>query len=81
MRCSRAFRGWRIDFVAASLDPVRTERGLPILPTKTPETALASDLVGIVGGGGIERCLSNDVPEGKPIAFSRQPALKQQTTP
>jgi hypothetical protein len=54
---------------------------MTILPTKTPETALASDLVGVAGGSGIDRCLSNDVPEGKPTAFGRQPALKQQTIP
>lgn len=49
--------GWTIDWVAASLEPVRTERGLTILPTKTRETASASDLLVVPGGSGIDRAL------------------------
>jgi cyclohexyl-isocyanide hydratase len=49
--------GWTIDFVAASLQPVRTERGLTILPTKTRETASRSDLFVVPGGSGIDRAM------------------------
>jgi cyclohexyl-isocyanide hydratase len=49
--------GWNIDLVAATLEPVRTERGLTILPTKTRETALSSDLFVVPGGSGIDRAM------------------------
>jgi cyclohexyl-isocyanide hydratase len=49
--------GWNIDFVATSLKPVRTERGLTILPTRTRETALPSDLLVVPGGSGIDRAM------------------------
>jgi cyclohexyl-isocyanide hydratase len=49
--------GWTIDLVAASLEPVRTERGLTILPTRTRETALPSDLFVVPGGSGIDRVM------------------------
>jgi cyclohexyl-isocyanide hydratase len=49
--------GWTIDFVAASLQPVRTERGLTILPTKTREMASRSDLFVVPGGSGIDRAM------------------------
>ena len=49
--------GWTIDLVAASLEPVRTELGLSILPTRTRETALASDLLVVPGGSGIDRAM------------------------
>jgi cyclohexyl-isocyanide hydratase len=48
---------WTIDFVAASLEPVRTERGLTILPTATRETASPSDLLVVPGGSGIDRAM------------------------
>ena len=49
--------GWTVDLVAASLDPVRTERGLTILPTRTRETAAPSDLFVVPGGSGIDRAM------------------------
>ena len=49
--------GWNIDLVAASPEPVRTERGLSILPTKTRETALPSELFVVPGGSGIDRAM------------------------
>ena len=49
--------GWTIDFVAASLEPVRTERGLTILPTKTRETASRSDLFVVPGGSAIDHAM------------------------
>ena len=49
--------GWTIDFVAASLAPVRTERGLTIVPTRTRETAPPSGLLVVPGGSGIDRAM------------------------
>lgn len=49
--------GWAIDLVAASPEPVRTERGLTILPTRTRETALPSDILVVPGGSGIDRAM------------------------
>lgn len=49
--------GWTIDLVAASPVPVRTERGLTILPTRTRETALQSDILVVPGGTGIDRAM------------------------
>jgi cyclohexyl-isocyanide hydratase len=49
--------GWTLDLVAASLEPVRTERGLTILPTRTRETALPADLFVVPGGSGIDRAM------------------------
>jgi cyclohexyl-isocyanide hydratase len=49
--------GWSIDLVAASLEPVRTERGLTILPTTTREAALPPDLLVVPGGSGIDHAM------------------------
>jgi cyclohexyl-isocyanide hydratase len=49
--------GWNIDLVAASLEPVRTERGLTIVPSRTRETASPSDLFVVPGGSGIDRAM------------------------
>jgi cyclohexyl-isocyanide hydratase len=49
--------GWTIDLVASALEPVRTERGLTILPTRTRETAPPSDLFVVPGGSGIDRAM------------------------
>jgi cyclohexyl-isocyanide hydratase len=49
--------GWSIDLVAASPEPVRTERGLTIVPTRTRETALPSELLVVPGGSGIDRAM------------------------
>ena len=62
--------GWHIDLVAASLEPVRTERGLMILPTRTRETALPSDLLVVPGGSGIDRAML----DADWIAYARREA-------
>jgi cyclohexyl-isocyanide hydratase len=49
--------GWSIDLVAALPEPVRTERGLTIVPTRTRETALPSELLVVPGGSGIDRAM------------------------
>ncbi|WP_207553748.1 DJ-1/PfpI family protein, partial [Teichococcus deserti] len=46
--------GWSVTLVAASLEPVRTDRGLRILPDATRETAPAADLLVVPGGGGVD---------------------------
>lgn len=46
--------GWTLDLVAASMEPVRTDRGLTILPTKTRESADPSDILVVPGGTGID---------------------------
>jgi cyclohexyl-isocyanide hydratase len=62
--------GWTMDFVAASLEPVRTERGLTILPTKTRETASRPDLFVVPGGSGVDRAMLD--PEW--ITYTRREA-------
>jgi cyclohexyl-isocyanide hydratase len=51
---------WTIDLVAESLAPVRTDRGLTILPTQTRETAKPSDLLVVPGGAGIDDAMLDD---------------------
>ncbi|MDT3686816.1 MAG: DJ-1/PfpI family protein [Pseudorhodoplanes sp.] len=46
--------GWTVELVGASLDPVRTDRGLTILPTVTREAAQRPDLFVVPGGTGID---------------------------
>lgn len=62
--------GWNIDLVAASLEPVRTERGLAISPTKTRETSLPSDLFVVPGGSGIDRTML----DAEWVAYTRREA-------
>jgi len=62
--------GWTIDFVAASAEPVRTERGLTILPTQSRESALPSDLLVVPGGSGIDRAML----DGGWLAYTRREA-------
>ena len=45
---------WNIDLVSSSLGPVRTDRGLAILPTQTRETASKPDLFVVPGGTGVD---------------------------
>ena len=49
--------GWTVDLVAASLDPVRTDRGLRLLPNVTRENAKASDIIVVPGGTGIDTAM------------------------
>jgi cyclohexyl-isocyanide hydratase len=51
---------WTVDLVAESLAPVRTDRGLTILPTQTRETARPSDILVVPGGTGIDRAMLDD---------------------
>jgi cyclohexyl-isocyanide hydratase len=53
--------GWTLDLVAATMDPVRTDRGLTILPTQTRETARPSDVLVIPGGTGIDTAMLDEV--------------------
>jgi cyclohexyl-isocyanide hydratase len=52
--------GWTIDLVAASMEPVRTDRGLTILPTKTRESADPSDILVVPGGAGIDYAMLDE---------------------
>jgi cyclohexyl-isocyanide hydratase len=46
--------GWSISLVAETLEPVRTDRGLRIVPDVTRENAAPSDLLVIPGGTGVD---------------------------
>ena len=46
--------GWTVDLVAAWLEPVRTDRGLTIVPTQTRESAKPADILVVPGGPGID---------------------------
>jgi cyclohexyl-isocyanide hydratase len=62
--------GWDIDLVATSMEPVRTERGLTILPTQTRETAKPSNILVVPGGSGIDQAMLD--PDW--IAYARREA-------
>jgi cyclohexyl-isocyanide hydratase len=62
--------GWTVDLVAASMDPVRTDLGLTLLPTKTRESAKRSDILVVPGGRGVDYAMLDDVW----IAYTRQEA-------
>jgi cyclohexyl-isocyanide hydratase len=62
--------GWTLDLVAASMDPVRTDRGLTILPTQTRETAKPSDILVIPGGTGIDTAMLDEAW----LAYARREA-------
>jgi cyclohexyl-isocyanide hydratase len=49
--------GWTVDLVAATMDPVRTDRGLRLLPNATRETARQSDIIVVPGGTGIDTAM------------------------
>ena len=49
--------GWQVDLVAATREPVRTDRGLTILPTHTRAGAPPSDLLVVPGGTGVDRAM------------------------
>jgi cyclohexyl-isocyanide hydratase len=52
--------GWTVDLVAASMEPVRTDRGLTILPTQTRESAKPSDILVVPGGPGVDYAMLDD---------------------
>ena len=49
--------GWTVDLVAATMDSVRTDRGLRLVPNVTRETAKKSDIIVIPGGTGIDTAM------------------------
>nr|WP_222533133.1 DJ-1/PfpI family protein [Azospirillum sp. 412522] len=49
--------GWTVDLVAATMDPVRTDRGLRLLPNATRETAKPCDIIVVPGGTGIDAAM------------------------
>src|SRR5262249_17389566 len=52
--------GWAVDLVAGSMDPVRTDLGLTLLPTKTRESAKPSDILVVPGGRGVDYAMLDD---------------------
>src|SRR5262245_41705522 len=66
--------GWTIDLVAASMEPVRTDYGLTIMPTQTRESAKPSDILVVPGGRGIDDAMLDD----SWIAFAQREAAKAQ---
>lgn len=62
--------GWTVDLVAASMEPVRTDRGLTILPTQTRDGARPSDILVVPGGRGIDRAML----DGGSIEYTRREA-------
>jgi cyclohexyl-isocyanide hydratase len=63
---------WTVDLVAASMAPVRTDRGLTILPTQTRESAKPSDILVVPGGPGIDDAMLCD----SWIAYAQREAAK-----
>src|SRR5262245_6744880 len=64
--------GWAVDLVAASMEAVRTDRSLSILPTQTRESARPSDILVVPGGAGIDYAMLDDGW----IAYTRREAAK-----
>jgi cyclohexyl-isocyanide hydratase len=66
--------GWTVDLVAATMDPVRTDRGLRLVPNVTRATAKKSDIIVIPGGTGIDTAMLD--PEW--IAYVKREAAHSQ---
>jgi cyclohexyl-isocyanide hydratase len=66
--------GWTVDLVAATMDPVRTDRGLRLVPNVTRETAKKSDIIVIPGGTGIDTAMLD--PEW--VAYVKREAAHSQ---
>lgn len=49
--------GFRIDFVSPTLDPIRSDRGLAMVPTATFATARPCDILVVPGGPGTDDAL------------------------
>lgn len=64
--------GWTVDLIAESMEPVRTDHGLTILPTRTRESAKPSDILVVPGGSGIDYAML----DGSWIAYVRREAAK-----
>jgi cyclohexyl-isocyanide hydratase len=52
--------GWTTDLVAATTAPVRTDRGLTIVPSCTRDSAAPSDILVVPGGAGVDRAMLDD---------------------
>jgi cyclohexyl-isocyanide hydratase len=63
---------WTVDLVGSSMEAVRTDRGLSILPTQTRESARPSDILVVSGGVGIDHAM---LDEGW-ITYTRREAAK-----
>jgi len=63
---------WTVDLVGPSMEPVRTDRGLTILPTQTRESAKPSDILVVPGGAGIDHAMLDDGW----IVYARREAAK-----
>jgi len=50
-----------VHFVASTLDPVRCDAGLTVIPTDTPETLRDPDLIVVPGSGNPVPVLSDEV--------------------
>jgi cyclohexyl-isocyanide hydratase len=66
--------GWTVDLVAATMDPVRTDRGLRLVPNVTRATAKKSDIIVIPGGTGIDTAMLD--PEW--VAYVKREAAHSQ---
>lgn len=64
--------GWTVDLVAATQEPVRTDRGLTILPTQTRASASPSDILVVPGGTGIDDAMLDE----EWIAYVRHEAAR-----
>jgi len=64
--------GWTVDLVAGSMELVRSDRGLTILPTQTRESAKPSDILVVPGGPGFDYTMLDDGW----IAYVRREAAK-----
>ena len=62
--------GFTIDFVSPSMDPVRSDRGLVMMPTATFETARPCDVLVVPGGPGTDDCLT----DARWVSFTAQQA-------
>ena len=51
----------QVHFVASTMDPVRTDRGLTVLPTHTPDTVPQPDLIVVPGSQNPVPVLSDEV--------------------
>ena len=64
--------GWTVDLVAGSMELVRSDRGLTILPTQTRESAKPSDILVVPGGPGFDYTMLDDGW----IAYAQREAAK-----
>jgi cyclohexyl-isocyanide hydratase len=64
--------GWTVDLVGASMEAVRTDRGLSILPTQTRESARQSDILVVPGGAGVDYAMLDE----HWVAYTRREAAK-----